>query len=115
MAMNQNRRKARKTPVPVSRSMPSTKGAQPTGAHSYADTTIRRSRKMAAPAAPMIAPSKKGAFSAKAKAAGMTPLAYANQVLANTSKYPTETVQQANFAKNFGGASKRNAQKGGGK
>jgi hypothetical protein len=55
-----------------------------------------------------IKPSKKGAFTKKAKAAGMGVQAYASKVLrAPKGRYPASTRRQANFAKNFGGASKR--------
>lgn len=69
---------------------------------------------------PPIKIKRPGAFTAKAKAAGKSPLAYANQVMANPDKYPPLTVKQANFAKNFGGASKvkgnaKSAAKKGGK
>jgi hypothetical protein len=81
------------------RSMPSTTGAKPSGAHSYGDSTMKRST-------PMINPANKGDFTAKAKAAGMSVQAYAAKVVANPSNYPTATVKQANFAKNIGGAAK---------
>jgi hypothetical protein len=98
------------------RSMPSTAGAQPRGSHSYADSTFPRTQKLAAPqSGPMIKPSKQGSFTAKAKAAGKTPQAYAAQVTANPKNFDTQTIQQANFAKNFGGASKARARKGGSK
>ena len=48
----------------------------------------------------------KGEFSAKAKAAGMTTLAYANKVLADDKASP-KLRKQANFAKNAIGASKK--------
>lgn len=38
---------------------------------------------------------KKGTFTAKAKRAGMTPAQYQRKVLANKSRYSTETVRQA--------------------
>lgn len=41
-----------------------------------------------------------GAFSAKAKKAGMSTAAYAKKVTAKGSKASTLTKQQANFAKN---------------
>jgi len=51
-----------------------------------------------------------GAFTKKAKAAGMSNQAYAHKVLsAKKGKYPTSTRRQANFAVNFGGASHRRA------
>lgn len=40
-----------------------------------------------------------GAFSKKAKEAGMSTAEYASQVTANPSKYDTKTVKQANLAK----------------
>lgn len=49
-----------------------------------------------------------GAFTAKAKAAGMSTQAYASKVSANPSKYPASTVRQANLAKTF----KKMAKKG---
>lgn len=67
---------------------------------------------MAGKKPPPIKISRPGAFTAKAKAAGKTPLGYANQVMANPDKYSPLTVKQANFAKNFGGASKAKAAKG---
>jgi hypothetical protein len=97
--------RASKTPGP--RSMPSTKGAKPSGGHSYGDSTMQRTPKLAASSGPMISPSKQGTFTAKAKAAGMSVQAYAAHVLANKDKFPTATVQQANFAKNIGGAAKK--------
>jgi hypothetical protein len=60
----------------------------------------------------MIKPSKKGAFTKKAKAAGMGVQAYARKVLAAPAgRYPASTRRQANFAKNFGGASRRRAKR----
>jgi hypothetical protein len=51
-----------------------------------------------------------GAFTKKSKAAGMSNQAYARRVLsAKKGTYPVSTVRQANFAKNFGGASHRRA------
>lgn len=51
-----------------------------------------------------------GAFTKKAKAAGMSPSAFANKVMsAKKGTYSTQTRRQANFAKNFGGASHRRA------
>jgi hypothetical protein len=63
----------------------------------------------------MIKPSRAGTFTAKAKAAGKTPLAFAKQVLANKAQHDPKTVQQANFANNFGGASRARAKRGGSK
>jgi hypothetical protein len=54
-----------------------------------------------------IKPANKGDFTAKAKAAGMSVQAYASSVLANKSAHPPALVQQANFARNFGGAAKK--------
>jgi len=42
-----------------------------------------------------------GAFSAKAKSAGMSTSAYANKVLKKGSKASTRTKRQANLAKTF--------------
>ena len=42
---------------------------------------------------------KKGTFTRKAKAAGMTPAEYQRKVLANKNKYSAETVRQANARK----------------
>jgi hypothetical protein len=51
-----------------------------------------------------------GALTKKAKAAGMSPLAFARKVMsAKKGAYPAQTRRQANFAKNFGGASHRRA------
>ena len=44
---------------------------------------------------------KKGAFTKKAKAAGMGVQAYANQVLKKGSKASTKTKRQASLAKTF--------------
>jgi len=50
---------------------------------------------------------KKGAFTKKAKAAGMGVQAYANQVLKKGSKASTKTKIQARLAKTFEGMAKR--------
>ena len=42
---------------------------------------------------------REGAFSAKAKKAGMSTQAFAARVLANKDKYDTRTVRQAALAK----------------
>lgn len=47
-----------------------------------------------------IKKSHKGLFTKKAKAAGMGVQEYANKVLANKSAHSSETVKQANFARN---------------
>lgn len=47
-----------------------------------------------------IKKSKQGAFSAKAKRAGMSTSAYANKVLKKGSKASAATKKQANFARN---------------
>lgn len=47
-----------------------------------------------------INPAHKGAFTKKAKAAGMSVQGFASKVLANKSNYSSSTVKQANFAKN---------------
>jgi hypothetical protein len=44
---------------------------------------------------------KKGAFTRKAKAAGKSVQAYANQVLKKGSKFTTKTKRQASLAKTF--------------
>lgn len=44
---------------------------------------------------------KKGAFTAKAKAAGMGVQEFASHVLANESKYDAHTIRQANLAQTF--------------
>jgi hypothetical protein len=82
-----------------------TKKKMPTAGNpmAYADSS--------APSAPMIRPSRKGAFTAKAKAAGMSTQAYAASVLANTKSHDPATVKQANFARNFGGAAKKGGSK----
>jgi len=46
----------------------------------------------------MVAKGTVGAFTAKAKAAGMAVAAYARKILANKSKYDTKTIRQAVFA-----------------
>lgn len=51
-------------------------------------------------AKPMIDPSHRGRFTAKAKAAGMSTQQYANKVMSNTKSHSASTVKQANFAKN---------------
>ena len=110
MAAQKKRGRNQGPQVPPSRSMPSTTGAKPSGAHSYADSTYRRVARpvtLAAPSTPMIKPSRKGLFTAKAKAAGMGVQAYAAHVLGNKDKFPAATVAQANFAKNIGGAAKK--------
>lgn len=43
----------------------------------------------------------KGAFTKKAKHAGMSVQEYANYVLDNKDKFDTETIRQANLAKTF--------------
>jgi hypothetical protein len=51
-----------------------------------------------------------GAFTRKAKAAGMSPRAFASKVMsAKKGTYPVQTRRQANFAKVFGGASHQRA------
>lgn len=51
-----------------------------------------------------------GALTKKAKAAGMSPQAFASKVMsAKKGKYPAQTRRQANFAINFGEASHRRA------
>jgi len=61
-------------------------------------------------AKPKITIKHPGAFTKKAKAAGMSNQAYANKVLsAKKGAYPAATRRQANFAKTFGGASHRRA------
>lgn len=49
----------------------------------------------------------KGAFKAKAKAAGMSTSAYANKVTKKGSKASTKTKRQANLAKELSGFSKK--------
>lgn len=44
---------------------------------------------------------KEGAFTKKAKAAGMSVKAYRGKVLKNPDRYSTRTVRQANLAKTF--------------
>jgi hypothetical protein len=59
---------------------------------------------------PQIRIKRPGAFTKKAKAAGMKPGAFANKVMsAKKGKYSPLTRKQANFAKVFGGASHRRA------
>lgn len=41
-----------------------------------------------------------GSFSAKAKRAGKSTLAYANYVLAHKGQFSAATIKQANFARN---------------
>lgn len=48
----------------------------------------------------MKARGTEGSFSAAAKRAGMSTLAYANKILANKSRYSARLVKQANFARN---------------
>jgi hypothetical protein len=52
-----------------------------------------------------------GAFTAKAKAAGMSVPGYAAKVLRKGSKASALTKKQANFARNFGKVSRRRARK----
>ncbi len=54
-----------------------------------------------------IKKSHAGLFTKKAKAAGMSVQGYARKVMANKSKYPAKTVEEANFAKNFGKKKKK--------
>lgn len=57
-----------------------------------------------------INPKNKGVFTAKAKRAGRGVQAHARAVLAAPKgRYSAKTRQQAAFAKNFGGASRRRA------
>ncbi len=49
----------------------------------------------------------KGAFSAKAKRAGMSTAAYANKVTKPGSKASTKTKRQANLAKTLGKVRKK--------
>jgi hypothetical protein len=49
-----------------------------------------------------IKPENRGKFTRKAKRAGYGVQEYARHVLANKDKYPSSTVKQANFARNFG-------------
>lgn len=46
-----------------------------------------------------VHPSKKGAFTAKAKRHGMSVAEFAKHVLAHSEDFPKETVNQAKFAK----------------
>ena len=57
---------------------------------------------------------KKGAFTAKAKAAGMGTQAYARQVTAEGSRASTQTKRQANLAKTLSRLSKRKKRRRGG-
>lgn len=50
-----------------------------------------------------INPAHKGLFTRKAKSHGMSVQGFASRVLANKENYPSSTVKQANFARNFGG------------
>ena len=50
-----------------------------------------------------IKPSKRGTFTAAAKARGMGVQEFASKVLANKEKYSTSMVKKANFAKNAAG------------
>jgi hypothetical protein len=59
------------------------------------------------PKSGIIRPSRKGVFTAKAKAAGQSVQGYAASVLANPKSHDPQTVKQANFARNFGGAAKK--------
>jgi hypothetical protein len=69
-----------------------------------------KTNELAAPQQGMIAKSHKGLFTAKAKSAGMSVQAYAAHVLgAKKGTFDPATVQQANFARNFGGAAKAKA------
>lgn len=54
-----------------------------------------------------IKPENRGKFTAKAKRHNMGVQEYARYVLANKEKYPSSTVKQANFARNFGGRKKK--------
>lgn len=54
-----------------------------------------------------IKPENRGKFTKKAKRAGYGVQEYARHVLANKEDYPSATVKQANFAKNFGGRKKK--------
>lgn len=58
-----------------------------------------------------VDPAKKGDFSRKAKAAGMTTSAYAKKVTAPGSKASKETKAQARFALNVAGLRKKKAAK----
>lgn len=53
-----------------------------------------------------IKPSKRGTFTAAAKARGMGVQEFASKVLANKDKYSTSMVKKAVFAHNFGGRKK---------
>jgi len=52
-----------------------------------------------------------GAFTRQAKARGMTPTQFANYVLSHKNRFSTTTIRRAVFAKNAGGASRRNARR----
>ena len=54
-----------------------------------------------------IKPENRGKFTKKAKRAGKGVQEYARHVLANKEDYPSSTIKQANFARNFGGRKKR--------
>lgn len=54
-----------------------------------------------------IKKSRRGLFTNKAKKAGYGVQEYARHVLANKEDYPSSTVKQANFARNFGGRKKK--------
>lgn len=60
---------------------------------------------------PIIKKENRGKFTAKAKRHDKGVQEFANEVLANKKKFPTSTVKQANFAKNFGGAAKKRGKK----
>lgn len=83
-------------------------------ANSYSDVALTaapptRTREMATPqSGGMIRASRKGLFTAKAKAAGMSVQAYASHVLgAKKGTFDPDTVRQANFARNFGGGAQK--------
>jgi hypothetical protein len=83
------------------------------GAYHLKAAVPTRSRELAAPAGQkpfpkkgIIKPSRKGVFTAKAKAAGMSVQAYAAKVLADKNASPA-LKRQANFARNFGGGAKK--------
>jgi hypothetical protein len=52
---------------------------------------------------PMIKPSHRGLFTAKAKGHGMTPGEFSRYVLSHKGDYDTSTIKQAVFDKNFAG------------
>ena len=54
-----------------------------------------------------IKPENRGKFTKKANKAGYGVQEYARHVLANKEKYPSSTIKQANFARNFGGRKKK--------